>query len=196
MTRFWLVSSMLLFGVGAAAAEPPHAPVSKYAGQESRTIKSLSEEDIAELNRGGGWGLAKAAELNGVPGPAHLLELKDQIPLRQEQVAAVTQIFQTMRDRAVEQGKHLISLERRLDEQFQKREVTDRSLYASLEQIAAARRELRFTHLRAHLEMSNILSEDQISRYNALRGYASQDPCAHVPDGHDSKAWRQHNNCN
>ncbi len=37
---------------------------SKYIGQENRAIKSLSSEDIAELERGGGWGLAKAAELN------------------------------------------------------------------------------------------------------------------------------------
>ena len=29
------------------------------------------------------------AELNGVPGPAHLLELQEQIPLTPEQVSAV-----------------------------------------------------------------------------------------------------------
>jgi hypothetical protein len=48
---------------------------------QSRAIKSLSDNDINELRRGGGWGLALAAELNGMPGPAHLLELKDKIPL-------------------------------------------------------------------------------------------------------------------
>lgn len=48
---------------------------SPYSGFEAREIKSLSEQDIEELRRGGGWGLALPAELNGRPGPAHLLEL-------------------------------------------------------------------------------------------------------------------------
>ena len=52
--------------------------VSPYAGQEAREIPTLSEEDIRQLQDGEGWGLAKAAELNGVPGPAHLLEIADQ----------------------------------------------------------------------------------------------------------------------
>lgn len=40
---------------------------------QSRAIKSLSDNDIKELRRGGGWGLALAAELKGMPGPADLL---------------------------------------------------------------------------------------------------------------------------
>ena len=58
-----------------------HSYKSKYAGEEKREIKSLSETDIEELKNGKGWGLAKAAELNGVPGPAHLLEMKNEIDL-------------------------------------------------------------------------------------------------------------------
>lgn len=58
-----------------------NAAASPYAGLETRAIKSLSDADIETLRQGGGWGLALAAELNGVPGPAHLLELKDEIGL-------------------------------------------------------------------------------------------------------------------
>jgi hypothetical protein len=58
-----------------------HSHKSKYVGQEKRKIKSLSESDIEELKNGSGWGLAKAAELNGVPGPVHLLEMRDEIGL-------------------------------------------------------------------------------------------------------------------
>ena len=47
---------------------------SDYVGEESREIKSLSPKDIAALKEGSGWGLAKAAELNGYPGPIHVLE--------------------------------------------------------------------------------------------------------------------------
>jgi hypothetical protein len=37
-----------------------------YAGQQARTIKALSDEDIAALRKGEGMGMAKAAEL--IPG--------------------------------------------------------------------------------------------------------------------------------
>ena len=69
---------LFLFAITSplAVADSLH---SKYKGQEHRDIKSLSTDDIAELQRGGGWGLAKAAELNGVPGPVHLLEMEKEI---------------------------------------------------------------------------------------------------------------------
>ncbi|MGH7485986.1 MAG: hypothetical protein ACREMY_10365, partial [bacterium] len=57
----------LLVTVGALAATP-------YAGQQSREIKALSQEEAAGLLAGKGMGFAKAAELNGFAGPAHVLE--------------------------------------------------------------------------------------------------------------------------
>lgn len=67
---------LLIIGVVAhvATAGPKHGLQSKFSRQGGRGIKSLSAADIAELRRGGGWGLAKAAKLNGLPGPVHLLE--------------------------------------------------------------------------------------------------------------------------
>jgi hypothetical protein len=67
---------VLLLAVCALAtpvlAEPPSTP---YAGQQHRIIKALSEEEIAALLKGEGLGMAKAAELNGYPGPLHVLTL-------------------------------------------------------------------------------------------------------------------------
>jgi hypothetical protein len=40
-----------------------------YAGQQTGTIKALSDEDITALLKGDGMGFAKVAELNGYPGP-------------------------------------------------------------------------------------------------------------------------------
>jgi hypothetical protein len=57
--------------------------------EEKREIKSLSATDIEELQNGKGWGLAKAAELNGVPGPARLLEMKDETDLSAEQIRVI-----------------------------------------------------------------------------------------------------------
>lgn len=167
---------------------------SKYAGQEKRAIKSLSDEDVAELGRGGGWGLAKAAELNGVPGPAHLLELTDVIPLSRDQVTAISAVHEDMRSKAIPLGERLIELEGELEEQFRTRTITESTLRSLLSKIADVRRELRYTHLLTHLKTPEILSEDQIKRYNSLRGYG-QHPCANVPAGHDPAMWRKHNDC-
>jgi hypothetical protein len=42
-----------------------------YAGQQTRAIKALSSQEEQDLRLGRGMGLAKAAELNGYPGPMH-----------------------------------------------------------------------------------------------------------------------------
>lgn len=146
---------------------------SDYAGQEQREIKSLSPEDISALRRGGGWGFAKAAELNGVPGPLHLLEMKDRIPLKPAQIDKVSAIYEAMRSRAISQGERLIELERRLEGQFRARTISGARLRALLAEIAEVRGDLRYTHLSAHLAVSAFLTETQIARYNALRGYTN-----------------------
>ena len=186
---------MLMLGFAAQASDTQHSHTSKYAGQENRTIKSLSPDDIAELKRGGGWGLAKAAELNGVPGPVHLLEMKNDIPLDDTQVSAISKIFEQMKAQAIQQGERLIALERKLESHFQNRTITDTVLRSSLDAIAEARKELRYIHLATHLKTPEILSQDQVKKYNALRGYSNPDPCANIPKGHDAELWHKHNGC-
>lgn len=150
---------------GGATAPSP------YVGQQHRAIKSLSDDDIAELQKGGGWGLAKAAELNGLPGPAHLLELSDQIPLRDDQHAAIAAHFATMQQSAILEGKKLIAAEAALDDAFKAGNVNEDELKSMLDEIAQSRSRLRFIHLSTHLKTPDILSPAQIARYNNLRGY-------------------------
>jgi hypothetical protein len=190
-----LILPILMLAVTAQANDDSHSKGSKYAGEEKRSIKSLSPDDIAELKRGGGWGLAKAAELNGVPGPAHLLEMKDKIPLTKDQVMAINKTYKQMKAQAIKQGEHLIVLEQELELQFRSGSITPDALRASLIKIANVRMELRFTHLAAHLKTPDILSKDQIRKYNELRGYSNPDPCANIPDGHNAEMWRKHNGC-
>ena len=82
-----------------------------------------------------------------------------------------------------------------LENHFRNRSITDAILRASLDAIAEARKELRYIHLAAHLKTPEILSADQIERYNALRGYSNPNPCANIPEGHDAQMWREHNGC-
>ncbi len=195
MTRLLLILAVLLPAFTAHANENASSHRSKYAGQQGREIKSLSAEDIAELRRGGGWGLALAAELNGVPGPIHLLEMKNEIGLDDTQRSAINAIYRRMKSRAILQGERLIDLERRLESGFRNRSITDALLRASLNAIAETKKELRYVHLAAHIETLKILTEKQINTYNALRGYSKADPCANVPKGHNAKMWRLHNGC-
>ena len=64
------VGLVALFSFANVASANPPSP---YAGEERREIKSLSPQEIGDYLAGKGMGLAKAAELNGYPGPAHVL---------------------------------------------------------------------------------------------------------------------------
>jgi len=130
-----------------------------------------------------------------VPGPAHLLDLKDEIPLSRDQVAAITDLYEDMRRRAVRHGQRLIELEEDLDRHFRNGTITESILRQKLTAIGRARADLRYVHLATHLETPKILSDRQTARYNRLRGYASDDPCAAPPEGHDAEMWRKHNGC-
>ena len=176
-----------------SAASPSYK--SKYAGEEKREIKSLSEADIEELKNGEGWGLAKAAELNGVPGPAHLLEMKDEINLSTEQVRVIEDLYQKMKQAAIPLGLELIGLERELNNHFADRTITDELLDELLDKIAQVRKKLRYVHLSTHLKTPNILTTEQIALYNQMRGYSSEDPCKNIPKGHDPEMWKRHHNC-
>ena len=77
MPRLMFVAALAVCTLTApvSAAEMPETP---YAGQQTRTIKALSDDEIAALRNGEGMGMAKAAELNGYPGPIHVLSLAAQ----------------------------------------------------------------------------------------------------------------------
>ena len=168
---------------------------SVYAGEETRLIKSLSEQDLEEIARGGGWGLARAAELNGVPGPTHLLELADQIGLSEQQRDDIEAIREQMQADAITAGEQFVAAEQALDAAFQQGAPDAEALERLVTEAGQARAALRLVHLNAHLLTLPLLTDAQVSRYSVLRGY-SDDPCASVPDGHDPDMWRAHNGCN
>lgn len=113
-----------------------------YAGMEQRAIKSLSAQDIADLRAGRGWGLALPAELNGVPGPAHLLELRDAIGLAPEQVAAIEKIHAQMQAEAQIAGANFIAAEAAIEAGFRKTGLAPEQLRALVDASAAARARL------------------------------------------------------
>lgn len=173
--------------------------VSPYAGQEAREIVSLSETDIAALAEGSGiafGGMAKFAELNGYPGPRHVLELADDLELTDEQQTRTQELYDVMRSDAIVLGEEIIEAERQVDESFKRNTITSESLGEGIRDSARIYGELRDVHLQAHLTMVDILTEEQVAQYNELRGYeALTNPCENAPEGHDADLWRLHNGC-
>ena len=110
--RMRFITAALAITTSAAAAvaqqhgghQPQHqAPkhAQPYAGQQAREVASLSAEELRDLKAGRGMGLAKAAEVNGHPGPAHVLELADELQLTPSQRDAVNGIRGTIKSAAV-----------------------------------------------------------------------------------------------
>ena len=173
-----LVLAASLLTVPGLAAEMP------YAGQQARTIKALSDDDIAALRKGEGMGMAKAAELNGYPGPVHVLTLAKQLGLTESQQRDVAAIFARMSAAAKPLGGELIAQEQTLDRLFAKGEITPDRLAAATAAIAELQGRLRSVHLSAHLETRALLNADQIARYQQLRGYGDpQAPAQHHHHG-------------
>lgn len=160
-----LAAALVVVSGAAISASSP------YVGQELRHIKALSTQDIDDLLAGNGMGYAKAAELNGYPGPRHVLELADELHLTSEQVVATKSIEATMRTEAKSLGSALVEAEKNLDTLFAARRIDETSLAAAVGEIGRLQAKLREGHLRAHLAQARLLDSEQTERYFALRGY-------------------------
>src|SRR5262245_22961617 len=162
----WL-AVVLVMAHGSVLAEGAQP----YAGLETRQIKALSEQQIADLRSGRGMSLALAAELNGFPGPAHVLELAEGLVLSQEQRTKVRELLEAMKAEAIPIGEKLIAQEAELDRRFAEHTITPASLRHSVAAIGATQANLRETHLKYHLITIELLTPAQNARYAELRGY-------------------------
>lgn len=170
MIRLFLGVAVLLQFATPATAQG-HSP---YAQLTDRAIKALSEQQIADLRAGRGMGLALPAELNGYPGPMHVLEFADAMNLSTEQRERTSGLIQEMKNEAIPLGERLIDSEIQLERLFANRQITSASLIASTDEIARLQGRLREAHLKYHLAMVELLSAEQIARYRRLRGYDAQ----------------------
>lgn len=168
---------LTLWAAPAARAQHAHgqhgqpASHSHYAGMQHRTIKALSDQQVAELRDGKGMSMALPAELNGYPGPLHTLQLADQLKLSPEQASRTQALYAQMQQEAKAAGELVIAAETELDRLFRDKRAQADTLTAAVAKAARAQGELRETHLRYHLQMMEVLSANQVSAYNKLRGY-------------------------
>src|SRR5437899_793660 len=147
------------------------AETSPYARMQSRGLKALSEQQIEGLRGGRGMGMALAGELNGYPGPAHVLELASALDLSEAQRGRTQALFEEMQKTAIPVGNEVLAKETELDQAFASGCIDDASLHNILADIGRLQGELRYTHLKYHLAMRGVLNPDQIAAYDRLRGY-------------------------
>lgn len=170
------VASYLVFV--ATALHGAELQPSPYVGQEHRAIKSLSSAEIADLLAGKGMGLAKAAELNGYPGPKHVLELAPQLNLTPDQLASTKSLHSSMQTKASALGRSIIEREQTLDRMFADKTISEASLSNTLTEIGDLQAQLRQAHLEAHLAQARILTDEQSALYAKLRGYSDRESAA------------------
>jgi hypothetical protein len=150
-----------------------------YAGMHTRDIKALSPEQVADLREGRGMGASLPAELNGAPGPMHVLELLQQLKVTPEQRVALERVTADMKASAQHLGAQVIAEELELDKGFKAGAIDEKGIAGATARIAALQGQLRAVHLVAHLTTKKLLSEEQVLAYNQARGYATAGGHAH-----------------
>ena len=169
MRSLLLAASIVLVGSAAGTQSSP-----PYAGLE----QALSQQQVDDLRAGRGMGLALAAELNGYPGPSHVLELGDRLDLTPDQRVQIQRLFDAMKQETIPLGNKLVEQERTLEGLFSSRAVTSETLKTSIAAISETQGRLRESHLKYHLSTAALLDQNQLQRYAELRGYQHPDNSA------------------
>jgi hypothetical protein len=153
---------------------------SPYRANPLGGVRGISTEEVTALREGNGMGLARAAELNSYPGPRHVLAAVEagQLQATLEQVERTTAIYATMRRDAQQVGAQILGEEASLESAFRSGTISEPDLTSRVARIAELQGELRSIHLAAHLATRAILTDEQVQKYNAIRGYAAE------PTGH------------
>ena len=185
MKRILLVLALGGVAIGTIAASP-------YTAFTDRPVKAMSPERIDALRTGKGAGYALAAELNGYPGPTHVIDLAGGLGLTADQKKAAQTLFDDMTAEAVPLGTALVEAETALESLFRSGRVTEALLMQKTAEIGALDARLRATHLKYHLAMKDALTRHQIALYDRLRGYAGHGTEGHGRPGGQGGGGHQH----
>lgn len=168
-----LAACVLSLGLLVACAGPARDPARTPAPIPSppTALRGLSPAEVEALRVGEGAGAARAAELNGYPGPKHVLELADSLALSPDQRAGVEASRTRMLATARRLGAEIIAGEAGLEAAFREGAIGAEELGRRVRAIAELRGRLRLTHLEAHLETAALLNAEQRQRYQHLRGH-------------------------
>lgn len=149
-----IAAALALIALPASANQPP---------------SGLSPQQVEGLLAGRGMGLSMPAEMNGKPGPLHVLEHADALGLSEAQRRIAAELVAGMKATAIPLGQEMVTGETRLDAAFAATSTDAAAAKAMVTEIAALQGRLRWVHLEAHLAMAAALTPEQTARYRQLR---------------------------
>lgn len=169
-------------------------PTSPYTELRAREIKALAPEQIRDLREARGMGLSLPAELNGAPGPLHVIELRQALAITDEQASEIERITVGMRARAKSLGEDIIRAEAALDQAFKNGTPDEAAVGALTERIGQLNGQLRAAHLNAHLQTKRVLTPVQLAAYDRARGYTETNvqPARESSGQHGGGSHRHH----
>ncbi len=183
---------LIAHGPVALSAQPRAPTPGPYAGQQASSIRGLTEAEIADFREGRGMGLARPAEINGYPGPIHVLELGGALGLSDEQRAAVQALHEQMKAEAVPLGEQFLHRYGQLEATFRDGTITHEALDGQTAELGALDGALRATHLKYHLLTKAVLTDEQVAAYSRLRGYNETAPSTEHRPGTGHHPGRGH----
>lgn len=173
----------MAMAIASAGAAAQHA-AGNYTDLKNRPIKALSAQQVDDLREGRGMGLSLPAELNRVPGPLHVLELRDALGLSAEQADQIGRIRDEMSVSARRIGSEIIDGEAAMERAFGTGFADESFVAAATTRLGRLQGELRAVHLVAHLRTAKLLTPVQITAYDKARGYGQTGSHAGHGGGH------------
>src|SRR3970040_2422628 len=125
------------------SAAPTPQPTSPYIPLLDSPIRGLSVDEISDLETGAGAGFARAAQLNGYPGPRHILDLQAQLDLSEDQLAEVQTLYDEMNGEARQLGSEILKMESDIELAFRNQSIDEDSLATQVAALAEKYGELR-----------------------------------------------------
>jgi Spy/CpxP family protein refolding chaperone len=166
MLRSILIALLLATALPVAAQDEPAESAAAEAADARPTGLMPRQERM--LREGRGMGLARAAEMNGYPGPRHVLEQAEALELTDEQRAASAELMARVRQQAPAVGERILAAEAELNAMFADGTVTREAMEEKLAEIADLNAELRAVHLNAHLDQAALLTDAQKAAYEPM----------------------------
>ncbi len=117
-------------------------------------------------------GLSLPAELNGSPGPLHVLQMRERLGVTADQVSRLEALRDEMSASAKRLGADIVQAEAELDAAFRQKTVDEAFIQNQTARIGTLNGALRSAHLVAHLKTQQVLTPSQIAAYGVARGYA------------------------
>jgi Spy/CpxP family protein refolding chaperone len=108
--------------------------------------------------------------------------------LSPDQETQIQAAFEQMQAKAKPVGQEIVQREGQFSAAFANRTISEAELQAQTRELASLYGQLRATHLQAHLQITPLLSTEQIATYNTLRGYTDA-PDQPTSDGHQHQSY-------